>query len=1550
MASVRLALRRFTMRSLNKLGGSNAHVILEECPHLRRKRLDQWSNGESDTLERHTDADQFFLNGGLNGGSKEEVYDVAPEAPWRLFLLAAHDRISLDHQGIRLKDYLSTRLGGKDDSFLGDLAFTLGQRRSPLPWKVAYLANSVASLIQKLEKPDITPLRTPRPPQIGFVFTGQGAQWHGMGRELFASNLIFASAIDMATNSLLKLGASYNLREEILKDGKTSRLGQAFISQPACTAIQIALVLVLRSWGVRPTTVTGHSSGEIAAAFAAEAVSLESCMAIAYHRGAAAARLHEEHPEIKGAMLALGTSSSAASSLIDELNLTGTVVVACVNSPSSVTISGDADAIDRLQSEAVQRGLFSRKLHVDVAYHSHHLKSVSDSYRSALKGIRPAHSAAVQYVSSLTGVPVSTLILNPGYWVSNLVSQVKFLPAIQQINMRSNVDLLIEIGPHSALQGPVVEILNADPSVASKIDYLPSLKRNVNASQSVQRLASELLVRGCTIDMSAVNDTNGQKPAVLVDLPTYPWNHERSYWHETRIPRNHRLREFARSDILGVQAVDTNDIEPRWRNIIELDSMPWLRDHKVQTDVVCPMTFFLAMAIEAAHQHAISGGVSFTKYVLREVNVGQALVIPESSQIETVLNLRPLGESTRASSDLWHEFIIFSWNHERGWMEHCRGQIAVQTETQSNPVMALRSQEAEHALVAETNSETALASVDGLECEKIYQTFSSMGLEFGPSFQNLVECRVGNGSIYARVGIPSTKERMPYEFESNYIIHPGLLDSCFQVSFPLFTESLKVLKGTPIASRVKEISISRDIHHIRDEHLEVYGNDVSKSLVEQTIGSILAMRASDDGGAPLISVKGYTSTTLSHKAVGLDETGTTYPCWKMEWQLHPESPVLRGKESGLANGHTNGHTNGYTNGHTNGHTNGYTNGHTNGYTNGHTNGYTNGHTNGHTNGYTNGHTNGHTDGHTNGDTTTTTNNATCTEVVVVCSKTPTRLSLERLQDTLEITATMHSTVVSLTAIETMDLSNSICIFLDELDAPIMATLSLEEFVAVQKLCSAQGLLWVIQDANLETATPNANMIPGMIRTVRNENAGIQPILLDLDGKERLSTDETSDLICKIFSATWGIHTSTREVEREYMERKGGIFVPRIVEDSDASRWAIRQNGNDILELQNFEQVDRPLSLTIRSPGLLDSLYFEDDTDATAPLLDSYVEIRVKATGVNFRDVMYAVGQISSEHFGGECSGVIAAIGRSVSGFQIGDRVCALSSGGYGTFARCSSHLVTKIPDSVSFVSAAAMPVIFSTAYFGLVHTARLLAGETILIHAAAGGVGQAAIRLCQWIGAEIFATVGSAEKKQFLMDTYNIPEDHIFNSRDTSFETSIKHRTSGNGVDVVLNSLAGEMLKASLDCLAPFGRFIEIGKKDLIVNTRVEMNKFTNNITFSTVDLLLLQAKKPQLAGKVLSEVTDLVFNGRMDNIATINAFPISQTEAAFRLMQSGKSMGKIVVEPQEGDQVKVRCGKFVHWSEQLHPHPKRNSTQRGHHKLTREVGCYSKVGLFGVT
>lgn len=532
-------------------------------------------------------------------------------------------------------------------------------------------------------------------------------------------------------------------------------------------------------------------------------------------------------------------------------------------------------------------------------------------------------------------------------------------------------------------------------------------------------------------------------------------------------------------------------------------------------------------------------------------------------------------------------------------------------------------------------------------------------------------------------------------------------------------------------------------------------------------------------------------------------------------------------------------------------------------------------------------------------------------VVFISSQAQRTTLCNRVRDSIVETLPQCSKSIFLQDIAEKDLEHSICIFLDSGDKSILADPSSKDFHAVKTLCSsATGILWVIQGAQTETTNPFQNMATGLLRTIRNENAGLQLITLDIDGRDRHLLERSSDSvcrnICKVFERVFISRSSVSGFDLEYLERNGLLHIPRIVESPQANQCLIRETEKMSLEIQPFAQQDRPLRLTIQSPGFLDSLYYLDDEIAKTPLLDEDVEIRVEATGVNFRDIMYAVGQISSEHFGGECSGTISAVGSNISVLKVGDRVCALTRGGYSTLTRCSAYLVTKIPDNVPFVVAAAIPVAFSTAYYSLVEMARLSQGESVLIHAAAGGVGQAALRLAQWIGAEVFATVGSQEKKDFLMETFKIPEDHIFSSRETSFVDYIKLGTKGKGVDVVLNSLAGEALKASLDCLAHFGRFVEIGKQDLMVNTRMEMRKFTYNVTYMTVDLLLLQAEKTQLVQKVLSKVTDLIFRGVISNVATINVFPTSQLEAAFRFMQSGRSTGKIVVEVKKGDQVKV--------------------------------------------
>jgi NADPH:quinone reductase-like Zn-dependent oxidoreductase len=267
---------------------------------------------------------------------------------------------------------------------------------------------------------------------------------------------------------------------------------------------------------------------------------------------------------------------------------------------------------------------------------------------------------------------------------------------------------------------------------------------------------------------------------------------------------------------------------------------------------------------------------------------------------------------------------------------------------------------------------------------------------------------------------------------------------------------------------------------------------------------------------------------------------------------------------------------------------------------------------------------------------------------------------------------------------------------------------------------------------------------------------------------------------------------------------------------------------------------------------------------------------------------------------------VTRVGNKVEDIVVGDRVTAMSEGAYATFTRNKATSAHRIPKNMSFEDAATIPVVYCTALYSLVDLARLQQEDSVLIHAAAGGVGQAAIMLANMIGAETFATVGSVEKKKFIMDQYGVPEDHIFYSRNTSFAGDIKRATSGRGVDVVLNSLAGDSLRETWDCLAHFGRFVEIGKRDITSNTRLEMARFEHNASFASVDLTVVAAERPRLMKRLLTDVFALFESQSIKTISPITVFPISEVESAFRNLQSGKVHGKVVIVPGEDDQVKA--------------------------------------------
>ena len=225
---------------------------------------------------------------------------------------------------------------------------------------------------------------------------------------------------------------------------------------------------------------------------------------------------------------------------------------------------------------------------------------------------------------------------------------------------------------------------------------------------------------------------------------------------------------------------------------------------------------------------------------------------------------------------------------------------------------------------------------------------------------------------------------------------------------------------------------------------------------------------------------------------------------------------------------------------------------------------------------------------------------------------------------------------------------------------------------------------------------------------------------------------------------------------------------------------------------------------------------------------------------------------------------------------------------------------------MSYLEGASIPIIYCTAQYCLQDVARLQPDETVLIHAAAGGVGQAAIMLAQAIGAKVLTSVGSKDKKNFLMKTYRIPEDSIFYSRDTSFRQGVMEATNGNGVDVALNSLAGDQLCATWECMAPFGRFVEIGKRDITSNMNLEMSRFEHNVSFTAVDLTDLATLKPKVLQNVFVHVMEKFKQKQIRPVSPMREFATSEAETAFRALGSGKLMGKLVIVPKAGDVVLV--------------------------------------------
>ncbi len=403
---------------------------------------------------------------------------------------------------------------------------------------------------------------------------------------------------------------------------------------------------------------------------------------------------------------------------------------------------------------------------------------------------------------------------------------------------------------------------------------------------------------------------------------------------------------------------------------------------------------------------------------------------------------------------------------------------------------------------------------------------------------------------------------------------------------------------------------------------------------------------------------------------------------------------------------------------------------------------------------------------------------------------------------------------------------------------------------------------------------------GFGRTLMNESSDVEFRLLDIEDPASVDT------------ATYAFVRELTHPDAEHevvLTTLGDRFVPRLRTESRESLFP---------ELLGVSE-SPTLQLALPMPGQLRSLRWESHARAL-PAQDE-VEIEVHASGVNFRDIMYSVGLLTDEAIergfagptlGLEFSGVVLSVGAQVRGIAPGNRVVGFGSGCFSSRVITKAVCVAVLPPQISFEAAATIPSVFLTVHYALNHVARVQQGERVLIHGAAGGVGIAAIQMAKQCGAEIFATAGTDEKRDFLR---LMGVDHVLDSRSLAFADEILAITGGEGIDVVLNSLAGEAINRNLRILRPFGRFLELGKRDFQENTKVGLRFFRNNISYFGIDADQLMKERPELTARLFNEIMQGFSDGGLHPLPYF-AFDADHVVDAFRFMQQSRHIGKVII------------------------------------------------------
>ena len=808
-------LRRASVNCFG-FGGTNAHVILDESPRGRLplpatngvakvngNHKAPEVNGNHKTPEVNGDHKAPEVNGAKIHGADEDTEADIPFHKRDPFVLpfSSHEkggvrRIIASHAA-RLREEAANSTSA---DFLRDYAYTMACRRSALEWRSFITARTASELVEKLESFDDAVVRrsvADKTPRVAFIFCGQGAQWAEMGKDLMSYAAYQESVIAASDFLQTKLSAPFSIREEMEKNTFSTQIYKPELSQPATTILQVALVDLLAACGIRPNKVVGHSSGEIAAAYAAGALTREAAWTVAYYRGVAASHVPEKDPSYDGTMMAAGLSDADARLFIS-INGPG-VEVACINSPRSVTLAGQKSAIAKVQEQLAAAKIFNTMLSVGVAYHSSQMRSVEDEYRSALKGLTATDTRdGITMFSSVTGEAIEGHRLGADYWVQNMLSQVRFMDAVQAMMAHKAPDIVIEVSPATPLKTPLHDIVAALPK-KHDFAYLPSIDRRKSAGTAILDVFGESWARGYPVDMAQIvtRGASDLKLQVIPNLPAYPWNHTKSYWHESHLGSAARFRNYGRQDLVGAPTPDSVPFEPRWRGFLRVSESPWIQDHQVQKTIVYPAAGMIVMAIEAAQQ-IVHDTTRLAGFEFAKVHFERAMIVPSTAHgLEVAVSLRVDTKHDEASESVLHDFAIYSKPLDGSWSRHAHGTLRIQYS--DRPARFLRSRRAEYENIQGDSQEALIP-------RHLYELLDIVGMNYGPLFQNITEVSKGVNCCISKVRVPDTASKMPSNFEFPHLIHPATLDAMFHTLFgidhdqsmvPVYVERLSISSATP---------------------------------------------------------------------------------------------------------------------------------------------------------------------------------------------------------------------------------------------------------------------------------------------------------------------------------------------------------------------------------------------------------------------------------------------------------------------------------------------------------------------------------------------------------------------------------------------------------------------------------------------------------------------------------------------------------------------------------------------------------------------------------